>query len=205
MNMKSMNGPEQSKEIGRPLAGTLAVAVGLLRLVPHAWNFTPSEAMEIFSGARLRTWHAFAIPLAVRLVTDLLLLPIQGLVASFSLYVSFLPFVYLSIIFNVLLGRLLCRTKSPWKIGTVVLLGSVQFFLLTNFGSWIGSNMYPHTAAGLISAYWMGLPFFGSTLVGCFAYAAVLFGADAWLASRQRAVKTVAAPATYAAEVPACA
>jgi hypothetical protein len=179
------DGPERPKPITRPVAGLLAVAVGMLRLVPHPWNFTPSYAMEIFAGARLRSWHAFAIPIAIRLVTDLLLLPIQGLVSSPFHYLSFLPFVYLGIVVNVLLGMTLRGTNSPWRIGAVAILASEQFFLLTNFGAWLGSEIYPHTLQGLITCYGMGIPFFGGTLLSSLAYSGVLFGAHAWLTRKQ--------------------
>jgi len=188
------NGPDQPKQLTRPLAGVLAVAVGLLRLVPHPWNFTPSYAMEIFSGARLRSWHAFAIPIAIRLATDLLLLPIQGLVASPSFYLSFLPFAYLGVVVNVLLGMTLRGTQSPWRIGAVAILASEQFFLITNFGTWLGSDLYPHTMQGLMQCYAMGIPFFGGTLVSSLAYSGVLFGAHALLTRKQVEISRVPVP-----------
>jgi len=186
------NGHDQPKPLTRPVAGFLAVAVGLLRLVPHPWNFTPSYAMEVFAGARLRSWHAFALPLAIRLVTDLLLLPVQGLVTSPGYYLSFLPFVYLGVVVNVLLGKTLCRTQSPWRIGAVAVLASEQFFLITNFGAWLGSTMYPHTLQGLLTCYAMGIPFFGGTLVSSLLYSGVLFGAHAYLTRKQFAVSRAA-------------
>jgi len=181
----SEKGPDQPQRLTRPVAGFLAVAVGLLRLVPHPWNFTPSYAMEVFAGARLRSWHAFALPLAIRLVTDVLLLPVHSLATSPGYYLSFLPFAYLGLIVNVLLGMTLRGTQSPWRIGAVAILASEQFFLITNFGAWLGSEMYPHTLQGLITCYAMGIPFFGGTLLSSLAYAGVLFGAHALLTRKQ--------------------
>ncbi len=183
---------EPSKNISRPMASSLAVLAGLVRLIPHPWNFTPGGAVELFAGARLRSWHAFIVPLLVRAVTDILLLAVQGLVADPLFYVSFLPFVYVSIVLNVLLGRTLCRTESPWRIGSVTLLASIQFYLVTNFGAWIGSIDYPHTLQGLLTCYLAGLPFasssqapplgfLGNSMAANLGYAAILFGAHAWL------------------------
>jgi hypothetical protein len=179
------NLPDQPKPITTPVAGSLAVAVGLLRLVPHPWNFTPSYAMEIFSGARLRSWHAFAIPLAIRAVTDLVLLLIQGVVAAPVYYLYDLPFTYLAVVVNVLLGKTLCSTQSPWRIGAVAILASEQFFLISNLGTWLGSGIYPHTLQGLITCYAMAIPFFGGTLLSSLAYSGVLFGAHALLTRKQ--------------------
>lgn len=55
--------------------------------------------------------------------------------------------------------------------------GSLVFFLLTNFGSFLTDPMYPKTAAGLMSAYAMGLPFLGNTIAGDLVFSGVLFGA----------------------------
>ncbi len=46
------------------------------------------------------------------------------------------------------------------------IVSSVFFFLYTNFGWWLVSNMYPHTSGGLIQCYAMGLPFFKNNLIG---------------------------------------
>jgi hypothetical protein len=193
MEMRSNeNGFSQPENLTRPLASVLAVTAGLFRLLPHLWNFTPVNALGLFCGARLRSWHAFVLPLAVRAVTDAILLPIQGAVADPLFYLSFLPFVYASLLVNVLLGRILCRTESPWRIGAVTVLASVQFFLVTNFGAWIGSDMYPHTLEGLGLCYLAGLlfygpdaayplGFFGNTLLGDLSFAALLFGVQALL------------------------
>ncbi len=39
------------------------------------------------------------------------------------------------------------------------LAGALFFYFYTNFGVWLIGNWYPHTLAGLIQSYVMGLPF----------------------------------------------
>ena len=71
-----MDHSDETKDTTRThawVAVTLAVAAGLLRLFPHAWHFTPMSAIGIFAGAKLRGWRAFAVPLGVRIATDLIL------------------------------------------------------------------------------------------------------------------------------------
>lgn len=172
--------------VGRPLATGLAIVAGLLRLVPPLWNFTPVGGLSVFSGARLRSWHAFALPIAVMFVTDIVLW--RTIHANYPLFHYAKPFVYGSLLVNVLLGRLLMRTESPWRIGGVTLLASIQFFLVTNFGSWlynsslsVGDRLYTPDAAGLVACYVAGLPFFGGTLLGDLFYTGTLFGLHAWL------------------------
>jgi hypothetical protein len=87
-------------------------------------------ALGLFGGARLRSWQALSLPLVVMAVTDLVLWAIHG-------YPPFNLFVYGSFVIYVLLGRLLARTESPLWIGTACVLGTVQFFLLTNLSAWL--------------------------------------------------------------------
>src|SRR5262245_30484727 len=137
MDAPTTNPPDRTRQtVVRPLASSLAVLAGLIRLVPHPWNFTPVGALGLYGGARLPAWQAFTLPLAVMIVTDLVLKVVLNLPA-------FNPFVYAAFVVYVLLGRLLTRTESPWKIGTVSLVGSVQFFLLSNFGAWLGLSRGP--------------------------------------------------------------
>jgi hypothetical protein len=74
------------------------------------------------------------------------------------------------------------------RVGAYSLLGSVLFFLVTNFGTWLGSSMYPQTGAGLMAAYVAGLPFFQWTVLGTLFYSTLLFGSFAWLRTRSPAL-----------------
>jgi len=56
------------------------------------------------------------------------------------------------------------------------LSASIIFFLVSNFGVWLGSPMYPQNISGLITCYITGIPFFGNTIGGDLFYSAVLFG-----------------------------
>jgi len=175
----------------RPLATILALTAGLLRLIPHPWNFTPVGALGLFSGGRLRTWYSFALPLFLLVASDAALALLQG---REYLFYPTTPFVYGSFLLNVLIGRALCRTNSPLRIGGASLLASMQFFLVTNFAQWLVMGVdpatatvlqpgqYPHTLAGLVQCYIAGMPFFAGTLLGDLVYSGGLFGLHALLA-----------------------
>jgi hypothetical protein len=79
------------------------------------------------------------------------------------------------------LGRWLRNTESISRIAAVTVLNSIQFFLVTNFGSWLWFQAYPRTAAGLASCYITAIPFFGWTLASDILYTGILFGLYAWL------------------------
>jgi hypothetical protein len=160
----------------RPLAITLAILVGLLRLFPHPWNFVPMGAVCLFGGARLRGWRAFAVPLGLMAVSDVFLWLTRA-------DRPFDPFVYASFIACVLLGQTLARTESPWRIVLTAVGGSVLFFLVTNFGAWLQlTNLYPRSAAGLLQSYIAAVPFFRNTFLADLIYTPVLFLAHGLLA-----------------------
>jgi len=49
--------------------------------------------------------------------------------------------------------------KGPLMGAGYGLVGALFFYFYTNFGVWLIGNWYPHTLAGLIQSYVMGLPF----------------------------------------------
>jgi len=161
----------------RSLAASLVVLGIFGRLLPHPPNFTPVDAVCLFAGARLKRWQAFLTPLVVMAITDALLTAFVGL--PFSLKGRLV--VYASLLLNVVIGRRLRTSQGSLRVGVATVAGSLQFFLLTNFGVWLGSRVYPQTGAGLVSCYVAGLPFLGRTLAGDLLFSAVLFGVYSWL------------------------
>ena len=160
----------------RPLAVGLTILGMLARLVPHAPNFTPVGGVSLFAGGRLNGWKAYALPLVLMLVTD----PLVG-GYSFST-----PFVYASFLIYVWIGSRLRGSQNPLAIGAAATAGSLQYFVITNFGVWLGSTTtYAHTAAGLMACYVAAIPFYGRTLLADLFYSAALFGAYALLSRRQ--------------------
>ena len=162
----------------RPLALGLTLMGALLRLVPHLPNMSPVGGFSIFAGARLRGWQAYSIPLIIIVVTD----PIMGRIFGYPSFTIVTPFVCGSFLVNVWIGSHLRRTENPWRIGGAALLGSTQFFLISNFGLWVsGISVFPLTLSGLMACYMAGLPYFGRSMTSDVAYAGLLFGLHAWL------------------------
>jgi hypothetical protein len=178
----SANGTRAAGGSTRPLASLLVLGVGLVRLITTRFNFTPVGGVSVFAGARLRSWHAYALPLAVMVLTDTVLCMAHGFDYQYSPFHESRPWVYGSFLLYVLIGRALVRTESPWWIGAATVLGSVQFFLITNFYAWLAlPGLYTRDLAGLWECYLAGLPFYPWTLLGDLGFAALLFGAHSWL------------------------
>ena len=171
------------------LAGLIALAA-LSRLLPHPPNFSPVEAVALFGGAYFgRRSLALVVPLLAMLLSDFALgLVNGGIYAEYFLSAGFL-LVYLCIALSTLLGFALRGRVTAWRVGGYSLVGSLLFYLVTNFGAWLGSPMYPQDATGLAAAYTAGIPFFQNTVAGTLLYSALLFGSFALLRQRLPALR----------------
>ena len=158
---------------GRVIALVIAIfAAAALRLLPHPPNFSPIAAMALFSGAQLpKRALAFVAPFAALLLSDLAL---GGFYPGMN-------FVYLSFALTVVIGWAVASRKTPLVIGGAAVASSVLFFVLTNFGMWLFSGIYPLTQAGLVECYVAAIPFFQNTLVGDLSFTLLLFGGLALL------------------------
>jgi len=137
---------------------------GLTRLIPHPPNVAPIAAIALFSGAYLDKKIAFTIPLAAMFLSDI--------------FLGFHPtmiYVYSSFALTVFLGLRLKKNKKISCLLQTSIVSSVLFFLITNFGAWATSGMYPKNTNGLFQAYLMGLPFFRNTLFGDLFYTLIIF------------------------------
>lgn len=153
------------------LAVVIIAIAAVLRIAPHPWNFTPVGAMALFSGTIIKDRRiAFAFPLLALFAGDLF-----GGLYKFKLMLL----VYTSFALSVLIGRFLQGRRTILRISGATVLGSAQFFLVTNFAAWWFLNSYPKTAAGLAACYVAGIPLFWNTLAGDIFYVALFFGAFA--------------------------
>ena len=173
----------------RPVALSLTVGGAILRMLPHAPNFAPVGAVSLFAGARLPKWQAYAVPLTLMAVTD----PILNTMRGYPVFTWYQVFTYISFLISVWIGRQLTSTESAWKIGGAVLASTLQFFFISNLGSWLYD--YPHTVAGLGAAYVAAIPFLEKTLMSDLFFTAALFGLYAMLTRTVAPRERVAAAA----------
>ncbi len=144
----------------------IILALAVFRLLPHLPNVSPVAAMALFGGAYFADKRmAFIVPFVALFLSDLLL----GLHNS-------MIFVYAGFGITVVIGFALQKKINVTNTAFAMLVSSVLFFLLTNFGAWLTSGLYAKTAAGLMQAYVAGLPFFQNSLLGNMVFAAVIFG-----------------------------
>lgn len=133
----------------------LFVLTVLSRWTSHLWNFTVCGGVFLFAGAYFKDKKvSMALMLSAMLVSDLII--------GFH---NQMPLVYFSYAIVVALGLLVKENAPRLQVLGLSFLGTLLFFLITNFGVWYGGTMYPQTAAGLIECYGMGLPFYRNQLI----------------------------------------
>ena len=170
-------------------------AAAFSRLLPHPPNFTPVGAMSLFGAAYFgRKYLAFLVPFLALWLSDLALNNLVYARAYPEFYSGFTWLgswsVYLSFALIVAFGFIALRKVSPLRLLGASFGASVLFFLITNAHAWMMTPAYPKTAAGLMTAYAAGIPFFWNTLLGDLFFTGVLFGAYAFFQQRFPALST---------------
>ena len=153
--------------------------IAMFRLLPHPPNVSPIAAMALFGGACFSDKRvAFLVPFLAMLLSDFIL----GLHDT-------MVYVYAGFALTVVIGFWIRKNMNTGRIAVAVVGSSVLFFIISNFGAWFTSGLYPMTIEGLMQAYIAAIPFFQHSLLGNIAFAALLFGGFAFL---QRKVPVLA-------------
>jgi hypothetical protein len=170
------------------LAVLLSMIVGAaaMRLLPHPANVTPIAALALFGGASFSDRRlAFIAPLTALLLSDLLLGLYRGM-----------EYQYASFALTVCLGLMLRKRRSAVSVAAAAIASALIFFVVSDFGVWLTSPLYPKTLAGLMTCYVAAIPFLRNMVLGDFFYAALLFGGFAAL---ERAFPSLREPEPEAA------
>src|ERR671925_59333 len=156
----------------------LVVLVAVLtRFVPHLPNFSPVFAALLFGGAHLERRDAIWYPLVLLAASDFVLTTlVYRMNIGLDQGTIWLGFAVLAMI-----GYSLRTRENVPTIAVAAVAGPTVFFLISNFGVWLGGHgarMYPATWDGLMACYMAALPFYRNSLVATAVYTALLFGAN---------------------------
>jgi hypothetical protein len=174
------------------LTGIVLVVVAVLfrfaSPVFGSWNFVPMGAVALYAGARLPRRWAWLVPLSALVISDLVLDYGGGrTINELWRWVNYGTFAATTLLGPLARGRKI----GAWRYPALSLAASTLFFLTSNFSVWAEGREYPMTTAGLFTCYYMGLLFFGRTILADLAGTAVLFGLGPVLES---AVKRLTLP-----------
>ena len=152
---------------------SLILLLAFSRLLPHPPNFTPIIAVAIMSGYFFKNIKfSFVVLLIAMLLVDV-----------FLGFYKHMLFVYLSLFLIVFVFFKISYKINFKNLFIFGFLGSLIFYLVSNFGVWASGVLSPVTNLpyeknlnGLISCYFLAIPFFKNTLFSTivFSYAAYL-------------------------------
>ena len=148
------------------------------RIIPHIENFTPVIALCIFSGLSLTgNKIKYVIPLLAVFISDLFLnIFLYNLNHGIFLYEGVI-WQYISYILVILISSKLRKINIKYTAKVILLIISMclLFFIISNFGVWVSSDMYTHNIAGLLTCYLNAIPFFQGTFLGTIYFSIFLF------------------------------
>jgi hypothetical protein len=149
---------------------TLIFGAAMLRLIPHAPNFSPIGAIALFGGAYLnRKFIAYLVPIMAMVLSDLFL----------GFYGPEMLITYAGFVASIFIGTQLKNKLNVINVAIGSMASSLVFFLITNFVFFYPTSLVPlytHDFAGIVNSYIAGWPFFQNTFASDLLYNSILFG-----------------------------
>ena len=158
----------------------LAVLAGLLS--NHLPGFTPAFGALLFCGARLKKRDAVWFPVMVLAIADwVATTQVFHMQVKWQHAITLVAFAAMARI-----GGMLRVHLTAWRFIGCSLAASTTYFLISNFGVWLGWGIYPHTGEGLVACYVAALPYYRSSSLSTLVFGAVLFWGYEFLRRRHR-------------------
>lgn len=148
------------------------------RIIPHPANATAMISLGVWAPLFFSRNFSVWLMLASLFISDVCLHVMFGypVVGGWSL------FTYSGLLLLVFLAQ--NKTSNMFLITAN---GALLYWLWTNFGSWISTNMYAHTVTGIIDCYIAAIPFLMNNLISSLIYTCGLYYLYAY---HQKAVLT---------------
>ncbi len=146
----------------------------LSRLLPHPWNFSPVYGALLFGGARMNKRDSLWFPLALLGASDFVLTNLMyHLHVGWHEAIQLAAFAAIVVIGWTLRGRI----TIP-RFTAACLAAPLAFFLISNFGVWVGFKTYPPTWSGLVACYVAAIPYQGRVAASTVLFAGIFFGLE---------------------------
>ena len=137
----------------------ILIALVASRFIPHPPNFTSLLALSFYIPAIFGIKFIPAMIIAFA-ITDI-----------FLGFHSTIFYTWGSVILIGLTTKYLYKSFSSRLFGA--LLGAILFFIVTNFGVWVGGS-YGYSIDGFLSCYVLAIPFFGYSIISTLIYAVII-------------------------------
>jgi len=141
--------------------GIVLIIIGILsRLVPHIPNVNPLISISLIAGRNFSSFIAFSVLFFTMFISDIGL----ALLFGYPIFSYWTLFTYTGFIAITFISSKLKYSSKALPI--YIFFSSFAFWIWTNFGVWLTSDMYYKTLIGLINCYIAALPFLGNSLLG---------------------------------------
>jgi len=161
---------------------------------PHVPEFSPIFGALLFSAARLKKRDAIWFPVTVLAVCDWILTTrVFHLEMRWEHSITLVAFAAMAGI-----GGLLRNNLNVARFTGCAVAGPTAYFLISNFGVWLGWRLYPHTWSGLAACYVAALPYYRNSVLSTIVVGALLFAGDGLISRRLHGkhLESAAAPAS---------
>ncbi len=135
------------------------ISIIISRLIPHPPNFTSTIAVAFYLPALFGI--KFIIVAILAFIVSDLIIGMHQLI--FFTWGSLLLIGYLAKFF-----------KKAYFRPFGITISCILFFIISNFGVWLFSNLYSMNTQGLIACYTMALPFLQNSLIGSLIFSLII-------------------------------
>lgn len=152
----------------------IIVFATLTRFIPHAWNFSPVYGALLFGGANIKKRDSVWFSAVVLGASDVVLTKF-----IYHLHVGWEELIQIAAFASIaMIGWILQKRFSIGRLAFACLAAPTSFYLISDFGVWLGFHTYPHTWAGLVACYIAAIPYQGRITASTILFSVILFGSQ---------------------------
>jgi hypothetical protein len=154
-------------------------------------NFSGIGAVALFGGAYFKNRiMTLIMPILVLFISDI------GLVLSMGKDYGFYEgwyYTYISFVLMILVGKLVIKKVNIQTVIGASLIGVFIHWIVSDYGVWLGSTLYPQTLGGFWACLVAAIPYELNFLYGTLGYSAIMFAAYEGLSTKYPALSKVRA------------
>ncbi len=137
-------------------------------------NFSGIGAVALFGGAYFKNnINAFLLPVLILFLSDLGLALTMG--KDYGFYSGWY-YTYIAFILMVLVGKLTLKKVNVQHVIGAGLIAVFIHWIISDYGVWLGSTVYPQTFAGFWECLVLAIPYEKNFLYSTLGYSALMFG-----------------------------
>jgi len=145
-------------------------------------GFSGIGAVALFGGAYFKNkLNAFILPMLALFLSDLGLVFTMGV--DYGFYQGWY-YTYIAFILMIVAGHFLIKKITLGNIVLAAFAGVFIHWIVSDFGVWYGSSLYPQTAGGFWSCLVAAIPYEKNFLYATLGYSVVMFGTFELLKSK---------------------